>query len=224
MRSSDSARDRSAARALLSCRLRLSGRSAVFPQPVLFIRCPTFTFARAQHRLLRPIGLPHFPSGPCFFPDARKFLQVADFSPTLASRFLCLPVFPIGRSSHQKRVAQSGILHPEDRVTLKLWINVDKFSRRLGGHAISLAAPALPPENSDRRTRPRPGDVQPSTRGQINQQIDAVPASSVPPIASSQNLLLQKQHAAPLSQVHATSINMRGLNDQNTPFWRRKNA
>ena len=131
MRSSDSARDRSAARALLSCRLRLSGRSAVFPQPVLFIRCPTFTFARAQHRLLRPIGLPHFPSGPCFFPDARKFLQVADFSPTLASRFLCLPVFPIGGSSHQKRVAQSGILHPEDRVTLKLWINVDKFSPRL---------------------------------------------------------------------------------------------
>ena len=146
MRSSDSARDRSAARALLSCRLRLSGRSAVFPQPVLFIRCPTFTFARAQHRLLRLIGFPHFPSGPCFFPDARKFLQVADFSPTLASRFLCLPVFPIGRSSHQKRVAQSGILHPEDRVTLKLWINVDKFSRRLGGHAISLAAPALPPK------------------------------------------------------------------------------
>ena len=161
MRSSDSARDRSAARALLSCRLRLSGRSAVFPQPVLFIRCPTFTFARAQHRLLRPIGLPHFPSGPCFFPDARKFLQVADFSPTLASRFLCLPVFPIGRSSHQKRVAQSGILHPEDRVTLKLWINVDKFSRRLGSHAISLAAPALALTKSDRRTRPRPDHVQP---------------------------------------------------------------
>ena len=163
MRSSDSARDRSAAGALLSCRLRLSGRSAVFPQPVLFIRCPTFTFARAQHRLLRPIGLPHFPSGPCFFPDARKFLQVADFSPTLASRFLCLPVFPIGRSSHQKRVAQSGILHPEDRVTLKLWINVDKFSRRLGSHAISLAAPALALAKADRRTRPRPDHVQPST-------------------------------------------------------------
>ena len=145
MRSSDSARDRSAARTLLSCRLRLSGRSAVFPQPVLFIRCPTFTFARAQHRLLRPIGLPHFPSGPCFFPDARKFLQVADFSPTLASRFLCLPVFPIGRSSHQKRVAQSGILHPEDRVTLKLWINVDKFSLRLHRPAIRLAAPVQTP-------------------------------------------------------------------------------
>ena len=161
MRSSDSARDRSAARALLSCRLRLSGRSAVFPQPVLFIRCPTFTFARAQHRLLRPIGLPHFPSGPCFFPDARKFLQVADFSPTLASRFLCLPVFPIGRSSHQKRVAQSGILHPEDRVTLKLWINVDKFSLRLHRPAIRLAAPVQTPRKFRSPYRTHLHDVQP---------------------------------------------------------------
>lgn len=185
MRSSDSARDRSAARTLLSCRLRLSGRSAVFPQPVLFIRCPTFTFARAQHRLLRPIGLPHFPSGPCFFPDARKFLQVADFSPTLASRFLCLPVFPIGRSSHQKRVAQSGILHPEDRGTLKLWINVDKFSPRLHRPAIRLAAPVRTPENSDRHTGRTCTTFSPPPAGQINRQIDAVPASSEPPIASS---------------------------------------
>jgi len=224
MRSSDSARDRSAARALLSCRLRLSGRSAVFPQPVLFIRCPTFTFARAQHRLLRLIGFPHFPSGPCFFPDARKFLQVADFSPTLASRFLCLPVFPIGRSSHQKRVAQSGILHLEDWVTLKLWINVDKFSRRLGSPAISLAVPREPPKILIAEPGRALATSSPLHAAQINQRINAVPASSEPPIASSQNLSLQKQHDAPLSQVHATSINMRGLNDQNTPFWRRKNA
>ncbi|BAI96324.1 hypothetical protein SJA_C1-14900 [Sphingobium indicum UT26S] len=56
MRSSDSAFDRSASKALLSFRLRSSGRSAFLPQPVLFARCPTFTFARTRHHPLRTVG------------------------------------------------------------------------------------------------------------------------------------------------------------------------
>ncbi|AEG48113.1 hypothetical protein Sphch_0415 [Sphingobium chlorophenolicum L-1] len=161
MRSSDSARDRSALKALLSCRLRSSGRSAVFPQPVLFIRCPTFTFARAQHLLSRTIGFPHLPSGPCFFPDARKDLQVTDFSPTLASRFLCLPVFPIRGCSHQKRVAQSGILHLEDAFALKLWINVDNFSHALQPPGDQPSGASAKPENSKPGTTTQLANVQP---------------------------------------------------------------